>query len=115
MTYQEKVQKSKEVLEAIKALEKDKSLKFTFGTTYDSFSGTTKPRVFKINAYTLLRDKLEYAVTEASSFFGLGHSMNVDSITPTTIKLYAYDLMLQKTTYNLPMYEMELQVSTPEQ
>lgn len=108
MTYQEKVQKSKEVLKAIKALKKDESLKFTYGTLYNSNS----PRVLELRAYDILRDELSYTVAEPGNIFGRG--MNVGKITSTSIKLYSYDLMNQRTSFSLPMYEMGLQVSTPE-
>jgi hypothetical protein len=34
--------------------------------------------------------------------------MNVDSLGPTTVKCYTYDMMSQRTNYSFPLYEMLL-------
>ena len=39
--------------------------------------------------------------------------MNVESIGPTTVKTYTFDMMSQKTTYTFPLYEMALVEDNP--
>jgi hypothetical protein len=39
-----------------------------------------------------------------SSFSG----MNIDSLGPTMAKAYTFDMMSQKTSYNFPLYQMEI-------
>ena len=106
MTYSDKVKQSKKVLEAIKALAHDEVLEFIYGTDYDYTTKAQAPRVFKLKAYTYKSTgDTEYSIHETKIF---GRGMNVDKITPTSLKLYTYDMFYNRTTYTIPLYEMEL-------
>jgi hypothetical protein len=106
MTYQDKVQASKKVLEAIKALAHDEVFEFIYGTDYDYTTKAQAPRVFNIKAYTYKSTgDTEYSIHETKIF---GRGMNVDKITPTSLKLYTYDMFGSKTTYTMPLYEMSI-------
>ena len=106
MTYQEKVQASKKVLAAIKALAHDEVLQFIYGTDYDYTIKAYAPRVLEIKAYTYKSTgDTEYSIHETKIF---SRSMNVDKITPTSLKLYTYDMFGSRTTYTIPLYEMSI-------
>ena len=101
MTYSDKVKKSKKVLEAIKALGKDESVRVIYGTTYDN-----NPQVLKINCSIYGDGEPCYSIYK-DNCWGLS-GMNIDSLTNTQAKAYTYDMMSQRTNYNFPLYEMEL-------
>ena len=103
MTYSEKKQASKKVLDAIKALDNNEMLEVSYGIGYEG-----KPNLYTIRAYSSASRKggdMSYSIW--SSFSG----MNIDSLGPTTIKTYTFDMMSQKTTFTFPLYEMELVVT----
>jgi len=103
MTYSEKKQASKKVLDAIKALDNNEMLEVSYGIGYKG-----KPNLYTIRAYSSASRKggdMSYSIW--SSFSG----MNIDSLGPTTIKTYTFDMMSQKTTFTFPLYEMELVVT----
>ena len=103
MTYLEKKQASKKVLDAIKALEDNEVLEVSYGIGYKG-----KPNVYTIRAYSSSSDKdMSYSIW--STFSG----MNIDSLGPTTLKTYTFDMMSQKTTYTFPLYEMEIGLTLP--
>ena len=105
MTYQEKKQASKKVLDAIKALKDSEVLEVAYGK---GFKGV--PNVYTIRAYSSSKgsDKdMSYSIW--STFSG----MNIDSLGPTTLKTYTFDMMSQKTTYTFPLYEMEIGLTLP--
>ena len=100
MTYSEKKQASKKVLDAIKALKDNEVLEVSYGTGYKG-----KPNVYTIRAYSSTSRKggnMSYSIW--STFSG----MNIDSLGPTTAKAYTFDMMSQKTTYTFPLYEMSI-------
>lgn len=103
MTYQEKKQASKKVLNAIKALKDEEVLEVAYGK---GFKGV--PNVYTIRAYKGRR-KGEMSYSIWSTFSG----MNISSLGPTTAKAYTFDMMSQKTTYTFPLYEMEIGLNTP--
>ena len=106
MTYQEKVQASKKVLEAIKALGHQEVMEFIYGTDYDYTIKAYAPRVFELKAYTYQSTgDTEYSIYETKIY---GRGMNVDKITPTSLKLYTYDMFGSRTTYTMPLYEMSI-------
>ena len=106
MTYQEKLQASKKVLAAIKALAHNEVLEFVYGTDYDYTTKAYGPRVLEIKAYTYKSTgDTEYSIHETKIF---GRGMNVDKITPTSLKLYTYDMFGTRTTYTMPLYEMSI-------
>ena len=105
MTYLEKKQASKKVLDAIKALEDSEVLEVSYGIGYKG-----KPNVYTIRAYSSGKgsDK-DMCYSIWSTFSG----MNIDSLGPTTLKAYTFDMMTQKTTYTFPLYEMEIGLTLP--
>ena len=97
MTYSDKVNQSKNVLEAIKGLKDDESIVVSYGTDREG-----KPKEFKIRAYKSYNDEMSYSIW--NSFQG----MNIEKIGRTTMKAYTYDMMSQKTTYVFPLYDINL-------
>ena len=100
MTYKEKIQSSIEVLDAIQALKDNEVLEVSYGIGYKG-----KPNVYTIRAYSSEKGTdrdMSYSIW--STFTG----MNIDSMGPTTIKAYTFDMMSQKTTYTFPLYEMSI-------
>jgi hypothetical protein len=100
MTYSDKVKASKKVLDAIKALKDNEVLEVSYGIGYKG-----KPNVYTIRAYSSEKGTdrdMSYSIW--STFTG----MNIDSMGPTTIKAYTFDMMSQKTTYMFPLYEMSI-------
>jgi hypothetical protein len=104
MTYQEKKQASKKVLDAIKALKDNEVLEVAYGKGYKG-----KPNVYTIRAYSSESAGMSYSIW--STFSG----MNISSLGPTTAKAYTFDMMSQKTTYTFPLYEMEIGLNTPKE
>ena len=104
MTYSEKKQASKSVLDAILALKDEEVLKVAYGKGYKG-----EPNVYTIRAYKGSGDKMSYSIW--STFSG----MNISSLGPTTAKAYTFDMMSQKTTYTFPLYEMEIGLNTPKE
>jgi len=97
MTYSDKVNKSKKVLEAIQGLEPEGELKVTYGK---GFKG--KPNEYTIRAYKSYKDEVTYSIW--SSFQG----MNIDKIGKTTMRGYTYDMMSQRTSYVFPLYKLNI-------
>jgi len=97
MTYTDKVKGSKRVLSAIQSLKNEEKLKVQYGTGYKG-----KPNIYTIHAYSGSKGDMSYSIW--SSFSG----MNIDSLGPTMAKAYTFDMMSQKTSYNFPLYQMEI-------
>ena len=95
MNYQEKVKKSKEVFKAIKNLKDKEELIITYGKDREG-----NPKEYKISANQWTKN-MSYSIYENKLF---GSGMNVDKITGTQLKCYTYDMMANKTTYNFPLY-----------
>ena len=105
MTYTEKKQASKKVLDAIKALKDNEVLEVSYGIGYKG-----KPNVYTIRAYSSTsRNNGNMSYSIWSSWSG----MNIDSLGPTTIKAYIFDMMSHKTTYTFPLHEMSVGVVVP--
>ena len=91
MTYSEKVKKASTIYNAIKGLKEDQSISIVYkGDTY------------KISAYSSYEDKLSYSIW--SGFRG----MNIDKVGKTSLTLYSYDMMSQRTSYRLSLLEATL-------
>ena len=103
MTYTEKKQASKNVLEAIYGLKDQEEIKVIYGTGYRG-----KPNQYFIKAYWSEHSK-EYSYSIWNNYSG----MNIDSLGPTMAKAYTYDMMSQRTNYNFPLYEMALVEDNP--
>jgi len=109
MTYQEKIKQSKKVLAAIKALGHDEVMQFTFGTEYCYKAKKEIDRVFEIKAFHYkTTGNVDYSIYEAKSW---GRGMNVDRVTSTSLRLYSYDMMGNKTTYTMPLYAMYIRTA----
>ena len=94
MTYQEKINASQELYNAIQAMEEDNKLYIQYGKEY-----------YEIRCHTYGIDK-SWAIYERDNILSRG--MNVDSLTKTTMTLYSYDLFNNKTTHRLPLYQATL-------
>ena len=116
MTYQEKIKASKEVYNAIQAMEGDDKLYIQYGTdkqysTMEIQDGRKKhsytyvPNYYEIRCHTYGTNK-SWSIYEKDVMLGRG--MNVASLTKTTMTLYSYDLFKNKTTYRLPLYLTKL-------
>ena len=91
MTYSEKVKKASTIYNAIKGLKEDQSISIVYkGDTY------------KVSAYSSYEDKLSYSIW--SGFRG----MNIDKVGKTSLTLYSYDMMSQRTSYRLSLLEATL-------
>ena len=101
MTYSDKVKQSKKVLEAIKALGNDESIKVIYGTDYEG-----KPKQYKIKCSIYKSSGPTYSIHK-DDFWAID-GMNIDSLTSTQAKAYTFDMMSQRTTYNFPLYAMEI-------
>ena len=101
MTYTDKVKASKGLLEAIKALGNDEYVVVSYGTDYNG-----QPKEYKIRCSIYKASGPSYSIYRNDAF-GLD-GMNIDSLTNTQAKAYSYDMMLQRTSYNFPLYEMKI-------
>ncbi len=96
MTYQEKVKASKEIIKRIEGLKENESFTFKYrGIVYilDCFS------------ITEATGRRSYSVTKIGSYGSNG--MNVEKINPTSLSLYTFDMMEQKSTYKMDLSEIE--------
>ena len=101
MTYSDKVKQSKNVLEAIKALGNEESIKVIYGKDYNG-----QPQRYKIRCNIWKSSGPSYSIYK-DDVWGI-NGMNIDSLTNTQAKAYTYDMMGQRTTYNFPLYAMEI-------
>ena len=93
MTYSDKVNKSKDLREAILSLKDGDEIQVEYGKDYSD-----KPNTYKIKAYKSDYDnKMSYSIWD--SFRG----MNIGTLGKTTMRGYTYDMMSQKTTYVLSL------------
>ena len=95
MVYSDKVKASSAFLKIIKSMNDEETIKFTYGKGWKG-----EPAEYKINCYIDEKGVASYSIW--NSFSG----MNVDSLGPTMVKCYTYDMMSQRTNYNFPLYEM---------
>ena len=91
LKYSDKVKKAAPILNAIKALKADESIKI-------SYAG----KEFKVRAYNSYDNKMSYSVWNGIS------GMNVSKVGRTSLSLYTYDMMSQKTTYTLSLLEASI-------
>ena len=97
MTYSDKVKGSKDILKAIQSLKNEEKLKVQYGVGYKG-----KPNIYTIHAYSGRGGDMSYSIWSTIS------GMNIDSLGPTMAKAYTFDMMSQKTSYNFPLYQMEI-------
>jgi len=84
MNYSQKVKKCKPFIDMVKGLKADQRMEF-------AYAGNR----FQLRAYKSYDDNLGYSI------WGKMRGMNVSKVGRTSISLYTYDMMSQKTTYTL--------------
>lgn len=84
MNYSQKVKECKPFVDMVKGLKEDQRMEF-------AYSGNR----FHLSAYKSYNGEMSYSV------WGKMRGMNVSKIGNTSISLYTFDMMSQKTTYTL--------------
>ena len=95
MVYSDKVKASKAMLDIIKSMNDEETIKFTYGKGWKG-----EPNVYRVHCYKSKEGVSSYSIW--NSFSG----MNVDSLGPTMVKCYTYDMMSQRTNYSFPLHKM---------
>ena len=91
MKYSEKVKKASTVLKAINGLSDDKSIDIVYkGDTY------------KVSAYKSYNDEMAYSVWKDY------RGMNVSKVGKTSLTLYTFDMMSQRTNYRMSLLDCSL-------
>jgi hypothetical protein len=101
MTYSDKVKASNIIINAINGLKDKEYIVVSYGTDYDN-----KPQQYRITCSIFRGNKPSYSITRNDVWAMAG--MNIGEFTNTMAKAYNYDMMSQRTSYNFPLYEMEL-------
>ena len=101
MTYSNKVKAGRVIVERMDSLPRDG--KFTF---------KYRKEVYQLTCYSVYDNGERNLAIGKVGVMSLG-GMNIGKIGPTTIELYTYDLMNQRTTYRMDMSLME--VLTPKE
>ena len=101
MTYSAKVNASKTIINAINTLRDKEYIVVSYGTDYDG-----KPQEYRITCMEHKAMDNSYSISR-NDVWGLD-SMNIDAFSNTMAKAYSYDMMRQRTSYNFPLYEMQL-------
>ena len=92
MKYSERVKKASTIVKAIYGLSDDQSISIVYnGETY------------KVKAYKDYKDRISYSVW--NGFNG----MNVNKVGRTSLTLYSYDMMRQRTTYRLDLTKCSME------
>ena len=95
MVYSDKVKASKAMLDIIKSMNDEETIKFTYGKGWKG-----EPNVYRVHCYKSKEGVSSYSIW--NSFSG----MNVDSLGPTMVKCYTYDMRSQRTNYSFPLHKM---------
>ena len=91
MTYQEKVKASKGFISKVEALREEESFTFKY-----------KNQMYSLKCYSIYDDgRRSYAVDKVGAY-GYG-GMNVSKVGPTSLSLYTYDMMNQRSTYKMDL------------
>ena len=88
LKYLDKVKKAAPIVKAIYGLKDGEALKI-------SYAG----KEYKVSAYNGYNDEMSYSVWNGIN------GMNVSKIGRTSLSLYTFDMMSQKTTYTLSLIE----------
>ena len=91
LKYSDKVKKASSIRTAILSLKADERIKVSY-----------KDDVYEIKAYSSYGGDLSYSVW--NSFRG----MNVSKVGLTSLSLYTYDMMSQKTTYTFSLVDASI-------
>ena len=84
MNYSQKVKECKPFVDMVKSLKEDQRMEF-------AYSGNR----FQLRAYKSYNGEMSYSI------WGKMRGMNVSKVGRTSLSLYTYDMMSQKTTYTL--------------
>ena len=96
MKYTDKVKKASPILKAINGLSDDQAIDIVYkGDTY------------KVSAYKSYNDSITYSVWKGYS------GMNVSKVGRTSLTLYTFDMMSQKSTYRLDLTQCSIVEPTP--
>jgi len=91
MKYSDKVKKDSTILKAINGISEDQSIDIVYkGDTY------------KVSVYKTYNDEMSYSVWKDY------RGMNVSKVGKTSLTLYTFDMMGQKTTYRLSLLDCSL-------
>lgn len=91
MKYSTKVKKASSIRKAILSLKADQDMAVVYGN-----------KKFKIRAYKSYNDEMSYSVWNGIT------GMNVSKVGRTSLSLYTYDMMSQKTTYRMSLLNIEV-------
>ena len=86
MSYLDKVKKCKEIISAIISLMQDQTINILY-----------KGETYTISAYVAYNGEMSYSVWKDH------RGMNVSKVGKTSLTLYTFDMMSQKTTYRLDL------------
>lgn len=92
MTYQTKVNKCKPFLQKLYALEADARLPFQYNG-----------KAYHIHAFKAYNGEISYSVWSGIS------GMNVSKVGNTSLKMYTYDMMGQRTTYSMSILKCTME------
>ena len=90
VSYSDKVKKASAIHTAILSMKQDDKLEFYY-----------RGDKYKVKAYSSWNDEMSYSIW--NSFRG----MNVNKIGKTSLSLYTYDMMSQKTSYRMSLLDIE--------
>jgi len=105
LSYQDKVKMSKKNLEVLNSMLDGEKLKVTFNTIKKYKGGLEE---YTINCW--VRDVTRKGEVVKEKSFSIHRSyqgMNLE-LSRTTLRGYTFDMMIQKTTYNFPLWEMNI-------
>ena len=91
MTYTDKVKKSEVIKKAILSLNNEEGLDVRY-----------RGQKYTIQCYIYKNGDVRYSI------WNNVNGMNIESLGRTIAKAYTYDMMSQRTTYNFPLYNIEL-------
>jgi len=91
MTYTDKVKKSEVIKKAILSLNNEEGLDVIY-----------RGQKYTIQCYIYKNGDVRYSI------WNNVNGMNIESLGRTIAKAYTYDMMSQRTTYNFPLYNIEL-------
>ena len=101
MNYTDKVKASNIIINAINRLRDKEYIVVSYGTDYNG-----EPQQYRITCSIYKDNKPSYSISRNDVW--VLDSMNIESFTNTMAKAYTYDMMRQRTSYNFPLFEMEL-------
>ena len=105
LSYQDKVKMSKKNLELLDCMLDGEKLKVTFNTIKKYKGGLEE---YTINCWVRDVTRKGEEIKEKNFSIHRGYQgMNLE-LSRTTLRGYTFDMMIQKTTYNFPLWEMNI-------